>query len=1547
EETSVFYGGTIKVKATIPAVEEQSHFKWVQQAWMQNVSITDDGRTLYAEYKIADMQKSAPGVQNLNFEMKAEGYVTKEGEQAPKPTFEIYMEGNKEENKESTKEKVVVTDEEELYITGRPAFDLTLIKGSINYPGEYNGKIGYYINYGIGIELKQDIAEIGDLRGLEYPCGEASAEVKLKYYYRNLSTGSDSWNIVEENDIKAFGKANGIDLVGYDVNYNDNDAYWPTKTIRISDLPSNKASGWEQYTITDSGNMLASIKDDIISIKFDDFNIDGYFQSLDNGITINNAYFVVGQLEIFAPNYDNNSDTAYEYQVNASFQGAELNTRTKGEIDIAYQDGTLQDKDQNNNSISWINRKGINGSAKYEPAIYFLSQSWIGTLDGFCISGRDTICRSSLIVDGCLNGGAERLIVWRSDVLEIEKYSATNDIYIQLENDQRNPGFPIFSRENIEFKYGVYKKNIVSGITTDELVEKADMDDFEWYDTLEEAKENGRITAFYFDDPDYLGYKIYRQFDLRFKVTSDQEYLYNNYPVRQKIIGYSDKERSIKEQISYTPNYIKTTYNNGSLQIYGSNTSLGTDLLILPYHATVLISVDDWGNNNRPQTTYDVNERMINFNITPKLSTEKEATDEDTYVDKVQIVDYLPKGLTYVEGSSNKEPVSVTLNEETGITEIVWEYENWQINHEAPEYPKITFQAEMSYTLKNNEKLTNKVVISTANDWSYESARTGSYGITIVNLAGLGVEKSTDTPVVEINSDIRFETEVVSGSDKDLTNIRMLDILPYNGDENGTHFTGEYTLKEVNIPDDITGYYTTLPLDKLETDGGLTRDQNGKLSAVGVDLENNDNWTKIEEGKVAEDTTAFIFVKEVLTSGESSKIGYTILPRGNQAGDEYGSSANVTVDSFTGVIKSNIQIDKVIERKISGRVFEDKNQNGIKEETEELLSGIKVRLLDKQGNEAIDVEGSKVESVTTDENGYYEFSSLPKGEYIVEFLVDGTKYEATKKLVGEDETINSNINAVKNNSARTDILTKLNTEEKLELIEEENINAGLITYVDIEAIKKWEDNANEPQKRPDSINLILYADGIENERVEVNEESNWRTVFKKKLKYDSNGKEIIYTIDEDYSNKFYEKTIDKNEVTNTFKVPDEKVEIEVLKIWEDEENKANKRPESIELIVKAEGKEVARKTVTENDNWRYTFELPKYDRLGNEIEYTVDEEFESKFYVKEITENVITNRFVVPDDQIEIPVEKIWKDENDKVGKRPESIKIIVSAKGQKVTEYTLSEENHWKYTFKLAKYDELGDEIEYTIDEEITSIFYEKEINGNEITNTFKVPDEKVEMEVLKVWDDNDNEAGKRSNSVVLQIKADGVVVAEQEVTEADNWKYIFELPKYDELGNEIEYSVDEKETESEFYIKEIVGNTIINQFVVPDDRIELTVEKEWNDHNDKYGKRPESVVVQILVKGEVVTEYAINEKENWTHTFELPKYDKLGNEVEYSIVEKEVRDYESVIQENKIINTCTYEPPVETGDMNIWTYLVISVIAIIGTIVGMFIAKDHKFKK
>ena len=154
---------------------------------------------------------------------------------------------------------------------------------------------------------------------------------------------------------------------------------------------------------------------------------------------------------------------------------------------------------------------------------------------------------------------------------------------------------------------------------------------------------------------------------------------------------------------------------------------------------------------------------------------------------------------------------------------------------------------------------------------------------------------------------------------------------------------------------------------------------------------------------------------------------------------------------------------------------------------------------------------------------------------------------------------------------------------------------------------------------------------------------------------------------------------------------------------------------------------------------------------------------------------------------------------------------------------------NEWIYTFSnLPKYDSLGNKIQYTVEEKETgNKFYTKEnskVEGTQeegyvITNKFAVPDEKTSVTVTKAWDDNSNEAGRRPGSIVLTITGDTNPSIEgndinktQTITAATNinpsnsneWKYTFEnLPKYDTNGDEVEYTIDEEGTNSEFYQK------------------------------------------------------------------------------------------------------------------------------------------------
>ncbi len=505
-------------------------------------------------------------------------------------------------------------------------------------------------------------------------------------------------------------------------------------------------------------------------------------------------------------------------------------------------------------------------------------------------------------------------------------------------------------------------------------------------------------------------------------------------------------------------------------------------------------------------------------------------------------------------------------------------------------------------------------------------------------------------------------------------------------------------------------------------------------------------------------------------------------------------------------------------------------------------------------------------------------------------------------------------------------------------------------------IKKiWDDNNNEAGKRPESITLQVKDGERVVQEIEANGERGWEYIIEVP-KYDSLGNEIEYTIDEEYTNKFYIKEIVGNTITNRFVVPEDKIKIVGTKVWEDNENFARKRAESVILQVIANNEVVTEHEVNEANNWRYEFELAKYDRYGNEIEYHIDErDVGSKFYEKELTNaTTVTNKFKVPDEMINLEVMKTWDDNGNTSGKRPESITLQVKNNGVVVAEQVVSSANEWKHTFELAKYNETGDEIEYTVDEEELDEeigkFYIKEIVGNVITNKFVVPEDRIKIVGKKVWNDNGNAGGKRDTSVILQLKVGENIIAEAEVSDRNNWSYEFEVPKYDELGNEIEYYIDERYSGNKFYKKVITDkNTITNEFVVPEEKVLVKAVKKWEDNNNEYGKRPESVVLQVYNKDKLVAEEKVSANNNWSYEFKLPKYDEYGDEIEYTVDEKGTyKYYEKRLEGNTVINKCIYEPIVDTNDINILMYVGIFIIAVVGLIIGVsFVRKNKRFVK
>ena len=163
--------------------------------------------------------------------------------------------------------------------------------------------------------------------------------------------------------------------------------------------------------------------------------------------------------------------------------------------------------------------------------------------------------------------------------------------------------------------------------------------------------------------------------------------------------------------------------------------------------------------------------------------------------------------------------------------------------------------------------------------------------------------------------------------------------------------------------------------------------------------------------------------------------------------------------------------------------------------------------------------------------------------------------------------------------------------------------------------KDWDDNDNNDGIRPESITVHLLKDGTEIESSTITEADGWAISFGPLAKFRDHGVEIDYTVVEDPV-KYYENTNtsytkdSENQSTDAIVVnthENEKAKIEITKIWNDNNNALNYRPNSITVEVYANGELAKTISITARDNWKVVVDdLDKYLN-GEEIEYTIKE----------------------------------------------------------------------------------------------------------------------------------------------------------------------------------------------------------------------------------------------------------------------------------------------------------------------------------------------------
>ena len=377
--------------------------------------------------------------------------------------------------------------------------------------------------------------------------------------------------------------------------------------------------------------------------------------------------------------------------------------------------------------------------------------------------------------------------------------------------------------------------------------------------------------------------------------------------------------------------------------------------------------------------------------------------------------------------------------------------------------------------------------------------------------------------------------------------------------------------------------------------------------------------------------------------------------------------------------------------------------------------------------------------------------------------------------------------------------------------------------------KEWVDNDDAEHKRPTNVVVYLLANDVVIASTEATAQNGWKWEFKDVPAYD-HGEPIVYTVAEgkvpSYTTKVDKSDDDEYVITNTLVTtpPEGDVTIEGQKEWKNDAE--DKRPQSIEVYLVANDTQIVDSlTVTAEDGWAWRFEgQPKYeDEQG--ISYSVVEgeskEGELKDYLTTYDGlNVVNTLRKTHDEKVVVRGKKVWDDNDDAQGKRPQSIEVyLVANDAEIVGSRTVTAEDDWAWEFAdLPKYED-EQEIAYSVVEAdvegYTATVEGSVAEGFVVTNSLHVTPKTVVVEGAKTWDDNDNALGLRPDHIVIQLLANGEPLYKKVVSEKDGWKWRFaDLPAQED-GKDIVYAVAEDAVEG--YVATIDGYNVINKVIEP----------------------------------------------------------------------------------------------------------------------------------
>lgn len=458
----------------------------------------------------------------------------------------------------------------------------------------------------------------------------------------------------------------------------------------------------------------------------------------------------------------------------------------------------------------------------------------------------------------------------------------------------------------------------------------------------------------------------------------------------------------VKPNLTYSGDtYRPATFDENGVYQGGdtADTLKGDSLYVAGETPHIAKQVEQTNEAGNAKTVYDLDkeQRAVDWKLTATADTST-TTDGGQYTTDYIITDTLPKGLAYVDGSmtvggqySQHTPDKGTVTGGTPVTPTIVVNEDGtttmtiRVNGARADSGTQTVihysttigdASDPDHDVRNNDSFTNHATIQSKRNMApplAPKAQIADMTVRVSRTRASALATRADPLLNDINRPLGYRNMLGNFSKDEKTDPYAVDVMPYTG-LNQSNYHGDYVMAGLTVK---AGAGASMNGVKVY----FTTDQKWRnVDATKITREQVQQWTEATvnatTGKVTipdgySKPVAWAFTSPSLPANARYDFTLSIKPTGNKEADAYvnrWADGDNKVDAVT----------QVVERKVNGVAWFDLDHDGIRQDSDRLLSDVNVTLVDANGRTVTSMDGRPCTTVTG-RDGRYELTAVPAG----------------------------------------------------------------------------------------------------------------------------------------------------------------------------------------------------------------------------------------------------------------------------------------------------------------------------------------------------------------------------------------------------------------------------------------------------------------------------------------------------------------------------------------------------------------------------------------